>query len=204
MREGSSLKQFEHIAAEELPDRLIDEPFLDPEFVERKYGSAVPIDGWERVLEVREGDDCQSLRSKPLFQHGLLQYVLWRGPQQMRGALPGTRLARGLPAPPHRLTLRSICTLFRKQDMQAAIPYRGSIGKVLPVVKSSPRTVAGQSPLATANGVVSVITINKNNGVGLERTLSSVAAQRGVEIQSIVIDGGSSDRSREVIAQFST
>ncbi len=46
---------------------------------------------------------------------------------------------------------------------------------------------------------ISVITINYNNLTGLERTLTSVLAQKDVEFEYIVIDGGSTDGSREAI-----
>ena len=42
---------------------------------------------------------------------------------------------------------------------------------------------------------VSVITVNRNNARGLARTLESVGAQVGVEAQSIVVDGDSTDES---------
>ena len=46
---------------------------------------------------------------------------------------------------------------------------------------------------------LSVITINRNNAVGLEKTLQSVAAQTFKEFEYIVVDGASTDASVEVI-----
>lgn len=47
--------------------------------------------------------------------------------------------------------------------------------------------------------ILSIITINRNNAVGLEKTLASVAAQTFKEFEYIVIDGASTDGSAEVI-----
>jgi len=46
---------------------------------------------------------------------------------------------------------------------------------------------------------LSIITINYNNKEGLQKTIGSVAAQQGFELEYIVIDGGSTDGSKEVI-----
>jgi glycosyltransferase involved in cell wall biosynthesis len=46
---------------------------------------------------------------------------------------------------------------------------------------------------------VSIITVNYNNAEGLKKTIGSVALQSYKNIQYIVIDGGSSDESLEVI-----
>lgn len=48
---------------------------------------------------------------------------------------------------------------------------------------------------------ISIITINYNNRDGLERTIISVISQTYKDIQYIVIDGGSTDGSTEVIKQ---
>ena len=45
----------------------------------------------------------------------------------------------------------------------------------------------------------SIITINRNNAAGLEKTMRSVAAQTFKELEYIVIDGASTDGSVEVI-----
>lgn len=50
---------------------------------------------------------------------------------------------------------------------------------------------------------VSVITINYNNKVGLEKTINSVLSQSAEAIEYIVIDGASSDGSVEIIKEFS-
>ena len=46
---------------------------------------------------------------------------------------------------------------------------------------------------------LSVITINRNNAIGLEKTLRSVACQTYKEFEYLVIDGASTDSSVEVI-----
>lgn len=51
---------------------------------------------------------------------------------------------------------------------------------------------------------VSVVTINYNNGAGLSATMESVLAQSCPGLEYIVIDGGSTDGSRDVIARRST
>lgn len=49
---------------------------------------------------------------------------------------------------------------------------------------------------------LSIITINRNNAAGLEKTLQSVAAQTFQEFEYIVIDGASTDGSVEVIKKY--
>lgn len=49
---------------------------------------------------------------------------------------------------------------------------------------------------------LSVITINYNNAEGLKRTLASVAEQHYRDIEHIVIDGGSTDCSVDIIKQY--
>lgn len=49
---------------------------------------------------------------------------------------------------------------------------------------------------------LSIITINRNNAAGLEKTLLSVAAQTYKEFEYIVIDGASTDGSVEVIKKY--
>lgn len=49
---------------------------------------------------------------------------------------------------------------------------------------------------------VSIITINYNNKSGLERTIKSVISQTYPEFEYIVIDGGSSDGSLDVIKKY--
>jgi glycosyltransferase involved in cell wall biosynthesis len=46
---------------------------------------------------------------------------------------------------------------------------------------------------------LSVITINYNNADGLQKTIDSVLAQSFTDLEYIIIDGGSTDRSVEVI-----
>ena len=50
---------------------------------------------------------------------------------------------------------------------------------------------------------LSIITINYNNAEGLRKTLASVAAQTYADIEHIIIDGGSTDNSVEVIRDYS-
>ena len=49
---------------------------------------------------------------------------------------------------------------------------------------------------------LSIITINYNNAEGLRKTLASVAAQTYADIEHIIIDGGSTDNSVEVIREY--
>ncbi|MFT3754057.1 MAG: glycosyltransferase family 2 protein [Paludibacter sp.] len=50
--------------------------------------------------------------------------------------------------------------------------------------------------------VLSIITINYNNAVGLKKTIESVAQQVNTSFEYIVIDGGSTDGSQVVINQY--
>lgn len=50
--------------------------------------------------------------------------------------------------------------------------------------------------------ILSIITINRNNAAGLEKTMRSVAAQIGGDFEYVVIDGASTDGSVEVIRSF--
>ena len=50
---------------------------------------------------------------------------------------------------------------------------------------------------------LSVVTINWNNGIGLEKTIESVLNQSFKDIEYIIIDGGSTDNSKTIIQQFS-
>ncbi|WP_435683726.1 glycosyltransferase family 2 protein [Polaribacter sp.] len=49
---------------------------------------------------------------------------------------------------------------------------------------------------------ISIVTINYNNYLGLERTLKSVQAQKNATYESVVIDGGSNDKSTDVIKNY--
>lgn len=49
---------------------------------------------------------------------------------------------------------------------------------------------------------LSIITINRNNAVGLEKTMRSVASQTHKEFEYIVIDGVSTDGSVEIIKKY--
>lgn len=53
------------------------------------------------------------------------------------------------------------------------------------------------------NPKISVITINYNNRVGLEKTLKSVTSQDYKSFEYIVIDGGSKDGSKKLLESFS-
>jgi glycosyltransferase involved in cell wall biosynthesis len=50
---------------------------------------------------------------------------------------------------------------------------------------------------------LSIITINKNNSFGLEKTIQSVAKQTFRNYEYIVIDGASEDKSLEIIKKYS-
>ncbi len=49
---------------------------------------------------------------------------------------------------------------------------------------------------------LSIITINYNNAEGLRKTLESVGAQTCQELEHVIVDGGSTDGSRELIEQY--
>jgi glycosyltransferase involved in cell wall biosynthesis len=51
---------------------------------------------------------------------------------------------------------------------------------------------------------LSIITINKNNASGLEKTIKSVIEQTYTDFEYIVIDGASTDGSVEIIKNYST
>lgn len=51
---------------------------------------------------------------------------------------------------------------------------------------------------------LSIVTINYNNAKGLERTLNSVLTQSYRDIEHIIIDGGSTDESVEVIKEYAS
>ena len=46
---------------------------------------------------------------------------------------------------------------------------------------------------------LSIITINRNNAIGLKKTMQSVASQGFDDFEYIVVDGASSDESIRVI-----
>ena len=50
--------------------------------------------------------------------------------------------------------------------------------------------------------LLSIVTINYNNAEGLRKTLASVGSQTYAAIEHIIIDGGSSDNSVEVIREY--
>ncbi len=50
---------------------------------------------------------------------------------------------------------------------------------------------------------ISIITINFNDLVGLEKTFNSVVSQSNTDFEYIVIDGGSTDGSKEFLEQNS-
>ncbi len=49
---------------------------------------------------------------------------------------------------------------------------------------------------------LSIITINYNNAIGLEKTMKSVMSQSSQDFEYIVIDGASSDESRAIIEKY--
>lgn len=50
--------------------------------------------------------------------------------------------------------------------------------------------------------LLSIVTINYNNKPGLEKTLKSVLSQTGKDFEHIIIDGGSSDGSTDIIKAY--
>ena len=51
---------------------------------------------------------------------------------------------------------------------------------------------------------LSIITINYNNAEGLRKTLASVASQTFHDIEHIIVDGGSTDESVEIIREYTS
>ena len=49
---------------------------------------------------------------------------------------------------------------------------------------------------------LSIITINYNNATGLRKTLESVSLQTCQDFEHVIVDGGSTDGSRDLIAQY--
>lgn len=49
---------------------------------------------------------------------------------------------------------------------------------------------------------LSIVTINRNNAAGLEKTLQSVASQTFKEFEYVVVDGASTDGSVEIVKQY--
>lgn len=62
----------------------------------------------------------------------------------------------------------------------------------------------GNEQIGLNMSLITVITINRNNAIGLEKTMHSVAAQIGGDFEYVVIDGASTDGSVEVIRSFET
>lgn len=50
--------------------------------------------------------------------------------------------------------------------------------------------------------ILSIITINRNNASGLEKTMQSVSSQGCTDYEYIVVDGASTDKSVDVIRQY--
>jgi glycosyltransferase involved in cell wall biosynthesis len=50
---------------------------------------------------------------------------------------------------------------------------------------------------------LSIITINRNNAIGLRKTIESVVRQTNTQYEYIVIDGGSTDESVDIIREYS-
>lgn len=61
------------------------------------------------------------------------------------------------------------------------------------------RRLLGDAPASTDGPVVSVITVVYNNAATLQRCIDSVVAQQGVAVEYIVIDGGSTDGTLDII-----
>jgi glycosyltransferase involved in cell wall biosynthesis len=52
--------------------------------------------------------------------------------------------------------------------------------------------------------LISIITINLNNGYGLQRTIESIICQSYIKYEYIIIDGASSDGSIDIIKSYAT
>lgn len=52
--------------------------------------------------------------------------------------------------------------------------------------------------------ILSIITINRNNATGLEKTIRSVLSQRMTDFEYIIVDGASTDDSVRVIERYSS
>lgn len=50
--------------------------------------------------------------------------------------------------------------------------------------------------------LITIITVNFNDKVGLERTIKNVANQTWKKFEYIIIDGGSSDGSKDIIEKY--
>src|SRR6478735_12082706 len=51
--------------------------------------------------------------------------------------------------------------------------------------------------------LLTIITINRNNGAGLQKTIDSVVQQSYLDLEFIVIDGASSDNSVDILKKYS-
>ncbi|MBU1011362.1 MAG: glycosyltransferase [Bacteroidetes bacterium] len=69
-------------------------------------------------------------------------------------------------------------------------------------IESNPDTVSGNWFGCAKVPKLSIITINLNNASGLHKTMESVISQTSHDFEYIIIDGGSSDGSVEVIKSF--
>jgi putative colanic acid biosynthesis glycosyltransferase len=66
----------------------------------------------------------------------------------------------------------------------------------------SPARLLGGPTLPALPMLISIVTVNLNDAPGLRATAASVVAQQYREREWLVIDGGSTDRSQEVIEAF--
>lgn len=62
-------------------------------------------------------------------------------------------------------------------------------------------TTGGPAP-ASPPPLISIITITYNDGPGLERTILSVASQKDASTEFIVVDGGSTDETPDILCRF--
>ena len=60
-----------------------------------------------------------------------------------------------------------------------------------------------QNPIKAAKNQVSVVSVTFDNNSGLRATLSSLAALRHSPLEVIVVDGASSEATRDMLAEFS-
>ena len=51
--------------------------------------------------------------------------------------------------------------------------------------------------------MISIVTVSFNAAISIRKTIESVLSQKGVDVEYIIIDGGSTDGTREIIQEYS-